>query len=77
MALTDPGEVETSDEVTSMHGCRDDLVLGERIRGNSGSKRKQDGRWVVPLGESEAVHMGSVGTKGGEQNDEVIERGGK
>ena len=61
---TDPGEVEASDEVTSMHGSRDDLVLGEReSKRKNGSKRKQYWRWVVPLGES--VYMGSVGTKSG------------
>ena len=36
VALTDPGEVGTSNEVTSMHGSRDDLVLGERVNGKSG-----------------------------------------
>ena len=30
VALADPGEVETSDKVTSMHCSRDDLVRGER-----------------------------------------------
>ena len=42
-----------------MNGGLDDFVLEERINGNSGSKRKQDECWVVPLGELEAVHMGS------------------
>ena len=68
-----PGEVETSDEVTSMHDSRGDLVLGERVNEKNGSERKQDydKSWVVPKGES----VGSVGTKSGKQNDEVIERG--
>ena len=50
-------------------------MLEERGNRNSGCKRKPGGRWVVPLGEADAIHMGS--TRSGEQNDEVIERGGE
>ena len=36
VALADPREVQTSNEVTSMHGSRYDLVLGEGVDGKSG-----------------------------------------
>ena len=45
----------------------------ETSDGKGCSKREEDGRWVVPKGES--LHMGSVGTNSAEQHDGVIERG--
>ena len=62
-----------------MHGSRGEFVLGERVKEENGSKRKQESEELLALSPVESVEarrvksVWNVGTESDKQDDEAID----